>query len=202
VKKPEVDRDVLDEERESTQAHCTMVGDIMKCVANIVVARGKVHDKSKFSDEELPYFAQATNLKKLPYGSKQYNDQLSIGSVLRPALDHHYANNRHHPEYHEDGIPGMNLVDLVEMMSDWLAAGMRHGPGHNIFNSINVNRMRFKIPRGMARIMWNTAIDIFGEEPEEGYEMVVIAECNKCGEWQDPQNPKCAKCDCDDLRIV
>jgi len=110
VKKPELTKEELAAEREATITHQTMVQDIMKCVSNIVVARGRAHDKSKLSDKELPLFAQATSLKKLPYGSKQYNDQLSIGSMLRPALDHHYANNRHHPEHHEDGIPGMNLV--------------------------------------------------------------------------------------------
>ena len=33
--------------------------------------------------------------------------------------------NRHHPEYYEDGIAGMTLVDLEEMLSDWEAASHR-----------------------------------------------------------------------------
>jgi hypothetical protein len=31
-------------------------------------------------------------------------------------LKHHYAHNRHHPEFFgEDGVDGMSLVDVIEM---------------------------------------------------------------------------------------
>jgi len=197
--KPDVTKEALMEERDSTMDHCIKVNDIMQCVANQVNARRKKHDRSKFSKEELPYFAAANDLKKTDYGSKEYEQSLRN---LGPALKHHYANNRHHPEHHKDGICGMSLVDVIEMLCDWLAAGMRHGEGHNIFKSINFNRMRFKISHQMACMMWNTAIDVFGEEPEEGYEMTPIAVCIECDEWQDGQNPECVKCGCKQLREV
>lgn len=192
--KPNPSREELLAERDATQDHRMKVYSIMQCLSNQLLVRGKNHDRSKLTDKELPYFAAATALKELPYGSKKYNDQISIKSALRPALDHHYKNNRHHPEHHKNGIEDMNLIDILEMLSDWLAAGLRHGPDHNIFNSINVNRYRFRIKKDLAKIMWSTAIDVFGEEPEQGYEMCLINECKECGEWFDPQHTNCPKC--------
>jgi len=192
--KPKPDKKVVEQEAIDIVAHASQVQGIMDCIVNQLRVRAKHHDLSRLSDEELPYFAQATKLKSLPYGSKKYNDQLAIGSALRPALKHHYEHNRHHPEFHAAGIPGMNIVDIVEMLSDWLAAGMRHGPGHNIFHSINVNRMRFKIKKDLAQIMWNTAIDVFGEEPIEGEELSIIHRCGDCDHWQDTSYSHCQEC--------
>ncbi len=40
-------------------------------------------------------------------------DLLDMG----PALHHHYANNRHHPQYSPLGVAGMTLADVIEMSS-------------------------------------------------------------------------------------
>jgi hypothetical protein len=191
--KPNPSKQQLARELELTQAHRSEVNNILCCVSNQLRVRGREHDKSKLTDKELPYFAQAQELKELRYGGKKYFASLER---LKPALDHHYKNNRHHPEYHENGIPDMNLVDVMEMLSDWLAASMRHGDDHSIFKSINYNRQRFKIKKDLAQIMWNTAIDVFGEEPEEGEELTLIYECleTACGYWQDSWREVCPKC--------
>jgi hypothetical protein len=45
-------------------------------------------------------------------------------------LKHHYAHNRHHPEFFgEDGVDGMSLVDVIEMLADWKAATEHHDDG-------------------------------------------------------------------------
>lgn len=199
---PEVSRKSLLAEKERTLEHCQMVHDTLGAVANILRVRGRNHDRSKFSSYELPYFAAADDLKKVPYGSKHYKSQIDVGSMLRPAIEHHWRHNRHHPEYFENGMQGMNIVDVVEMLCDWLAACERHGDDHNIFHSINVNRMRFKIPIFMASIMWNTALEVFGEEPPEGMELTSINECLTCGRWQDVDYEECQECASATLRIV
>lgn len=63
-------------------------------------------------------------------------------SEMKPALDHHYANNRHHPEYHKSGIQSMDLVDIIEMLCDWKAATLRHNDG-DIDKSLDINQKRF-----------------------------------------------------------
>lgn len=197
--KPNPSKEQLQSELKYTQKHIAEVDNILCCVTNQMRVRGREHDKSKLTDKELPYFAEAQGLKTLRYGSKKYFAQLDR---LKPALDHHYKNNRHHPEYHENGIPDMNLVDVIEMLCDWLAAAMRHGDDHDIFKSINFNRGRFKIKKDLAQIMWNTAIDVFGEEPDEGEILTIIYECVGCGHWQDPHYDLCQECSCEDVREV
>ena len=75
---------------------------------------------------------------------------------MKPALDHHYAKNKHHPEHYPDGINDMTLVDLVEMFADWKAATMRHNDG-NLLKSIEINTKRFNIDKQLAQIFVNTA---------------------------------------------
>jgi hypothetical protein len=70
-------------------------------------------------------------------------------------LAHHYAANAHHPEHHVNGIAGMTLIDLVEMLCDWKAAGQRHANG-SIEKSLAVNRERFAIGDQLQAILVNT----------------------------------------------
>lgn len=191
---PEPTREQLLAERDGILIHQHNVRGQLDAVSNLLRLRGRRHDRSKLRKEELPYFAAAAELRELKYGSKEYNALLK-GS-LQPALKHHYEHNRHHPEHFENGINGMNLVDMVEMLVDWSAAVQRHEnpEEHNIFKSINYNRMRFRIFKQTAEILWNTAVDVLGEEPEDDYTMTIIVACVVCGEWQDPGNKCCCKC--------
>jgi hypothetical protein len=79
---------------------------------------------------------------------------------MKPALDHHYANNSHHPEHYKNGIDDMSLLDLVEMICDWKAASERHNNG-NIRKSIEVNGKRFEMSPQLIRIFENTADLLF-----------------------------------------
>jgi hypothetical protein len=118
-----------------------------------LATRSAFHDESKLSPAELPVFEEATKkLKGLTYGSDEYKAQLS---AMKPALDHHYANNRHHPEHFENGINGMNLVDLIEMFCDWQASVKRHADG-DIMRSIEVNQDRFGMSEQLVQIFKNT----------------------------------------------
>ena len=74
---------------------------------------------------------------------------------MKPALEHHYKENRHHPEHFENGIKGMTLIDLVEMISDWKAASERHNNG-DIIKSIEINQKRFGYSDDIKQILLNT----------------------------------------------
>ncbi|GAB3899985.1 hypothetical protein GCM10029964_086700 [Kibdelosporangium lantanae] len=77
----------------------------------------------------------------------------SMGQGLR----HHYAHNRHHPEHFADGVNGMTLVDLVEMLADWKAATERTFPHGDLADSLAINRERFGIAPRLMDILANTA---------------------------------------------
>ncbi len=114
-----------------------------------------MHDMSKTLSPEKDGYDQYTPLlSTLEYGSQEYKDALV---EMKSFIDHHYSHNSHHPEYYRDGINGMNLLDLLEMVCDWKAAGERHidKPG-NIVKSIEINTERFKIDEQLKQILLNT----------------------------------------------
>lgn len=116
--------------------------------------RAWIHDNSKLESPEKELFDEYTpKLKGLTYGSKEYFECLTN---LKPALDHHYSVNRHHPEYHPNGVQDMDLCDLVELICDWKAATERHENG-SIMKSIKINTERFKLDEvKLSKIFENT----------------------------------------------
>jgi hypothetical protein len=136
-----------------TQEHANKVQYYIDILINELNRIKRIHDKSKMSFPEVGYFAKyGPMLKDLTYGSDEYKKCLS---EMKPGVDHHYQNNSHHPEYHKDGIKGMDLINVVEMICDWYAASQRHNNG-DIFVSIEKNKERFKMPDELASILKNT----------------------------------------------
>jgi hypothetical protein len=112
------------------------------------------HDKSKLAEPELSGFTRNfATLSKAEYGTPAYAEQMAR---LREALTHHYTHNRHHPEHHAEGIAGMTLVDLIEMVCDWMAA-TSYGPNGHIDKSIAFNQKRFAIGDQLTAVIKNTA---------------------------------------------
>jgi Family of unknown function (DUF5662) len=59
-------------------------------------------------------------------------------------LKHHYEANRHHPGHFDDGVNGMTLVDVIEMLADWKAATERRADG-DLAKSLEIQRERFSL---------------------------------------------------------
>lgn len=81
-----------------TKEHIARVQEIMGRCVEIIERRAAVHDASKLGPEEKPFFDDAQELKSLTYGSPEYKAALL---KLKPALDHHYKVNSHHPEHYD-----------------------------------------------------------------------------------------------------
>lgn len=136
-----------------TWEHIYNVQKIIIKVQQELLNRALTHDQSKLHTPEVEYFTQFTkNIKGVVYGTPEYLEGIKS---LGPALVHHYANNTHHPEHFEDGIEGMSLVDVLEMLCDWYASCMRYKDG-DIRKSLEINRDRFKISDQLLKIMENT----------------------------------------------
>jgi hypothetical protein len=140
-----------------TQQHARRVGDLINELVGQMIHRGNVHDASKTREPELSTFDRVTpQLRTLTYGSDEYKASLA---EMGPALEHHYAVNRHHPEHFgERGIAGMTLVDVVEMLADWKAATERHADG-NLERSLKLQKDRFGIEPQLLAILHNTAAE-------------------------------------------
>ncbi len=78
---------------------------------------------------------------------------------MKPAIDHHYASNNHHPEFFPNGIEGMSLFSLLEMMCDWKAASERHDTG-DVRRSLDLNTTRFGISTQLKSILSNTLTEM------------------------------------------
>jgi hypothetical protein len=138
---------------EKTMEHRLMVKDTLDRLIHMLKYRGETHDLTKLEDPEFPLYSRYTSiLSGLTYNSAEYKESLRN---LEPALKHHYANSRHHPEHFKDGIRDMNLVDLVEMFIDWYCSSKRHNDG-NIRKSIEINKERFNFSDDLARILENS----------------------------------------------
>lgn len=141
-----------------TWCHIHKVQKYMFMCTNDLIERAHKHDQSKLETPEVELFAEYTHqLSEMTYGSQEYNETLE---KLKPALQHHYSNNRHHPEFHKNGIDDMTLVDLLEMLCDWKAASERHNNG-NIRKSIEINANRFGMSPQLVKIFENTVENYF-----------------------------------------
>jgi hypothetical protein len=144
---------MMSEHIDGVIAHKALVASYMQQVASALFQRAAVHDNSKFSPEEMDAFEEVTPLlQTLTYGSEEYKEALKR---LGPALAHHYAVNSHHPEHFPDGINGMNLMDVIEMVCDWMAAVKRVHDG-DIQTSLPINQERFHIEDQMYAVICHT----------------------------------------------
>jgi hypothetical protein len=142
-----------------TFRHIERVRNLLNACVVDLLKRAENHDQSKLEAPEVAAFTEYTpKLATCTYGSDQYKGYLA---AIKPALDHHYANNSHHPEHYKNGVDDMNLLDIVEMLCDWKAASERHNDG-NIRKSIEINANRFGLSPQMVKILENTADVMFG----------------------------------------
>lgn len=140
--------------RPDTYAHIQTVQKYMNFCIHELMDRALVHDQSKLEDPEKEIFDEFTpKLRDTTYGSDEYKEYLG---KMGTALEHHYAQNDHHPEHFDEGIEGMNLLSMVEMLCDWKASTERHEDG-DIFKSIDQNQERFGYSDDIKALLINTA---------------------------------------------
>ncbi len=136
-----------------TLKHIHQVSGNLNVIIKELLDRAQAHDKTKLDSPEVEAFTEVTNkLSASTYGSEEYN---ATKKAIQPALTHHYAKNRHHPEHFANGVDDMNIVDLVEMFCDWAASCKRHEDG-NLRKSIEINGKRFHMPPQLIRILENS----------------------------------------------
>ena len=140
--------------RKDTEEHIARVGSLLGLCSGHLAIRASEHDRSKLEEPEKSVFDQCTaKLKAMQYGSDEYKAALV---ELKPALDHHYAHNSHHPEHYPNGVDGMSLFDVIEMLMDWKAATERMQGGGDIRRSLEINTKRFNLSPQLVSILSNT----------------------------------------------
>ena len=141
-----------------TFEHIRLVGSYINIFVKDLIDRAANHDNTKLKSPEIEGFGEHTEeLGKVEYGTQAYKDLLE---KVKPAVLHHYSKNRHHPEFHKNGVNGMTLNDLQEMLADWRAATERNKNG-NIRKSLDINAEKYNISPQLKEILENTIQEYF-----------------------------------------
>jgi hypothetical protein len=77
-----------------------------------LIARGHVHDQSKFFSTEWNWLHQGPDVPE---------------DKLKEAVEQHVETNSHHPEFHPGGVSAMPELDVAEMVCDWYGRSQEFG---------------------------------------------------------------------------
>ena len=143
-----------------TMRHIQTVSKLLhRCVTELL-KRADEHDESKLHSPEVELFTEFTpKLAASVYGSPEYHE---LRKQMKPALDHHYANNRHHPEFalrDEEWKAVVGYEGLYEVSSHGNVRSLtrvvrRPGPTGDL--TINGRDMElFVTPKGYHRLQLN-----------------------------------------------
>lgn len=128
--------------------HISEVAENLAVMRADLERRGLGHDRSKLEELEFCAFTKTRpQFKRANYMSKEYQECID---AIKPAIDHHYRNNRHHTGFHKGGFADMNLLDILEMLADWKAAS-RRSPDLSLKDSLPKAFERYGIPENMQR---------------------------------------------------
>ena len=150
---------------EDTGKHIETVRYYMEMAMHILRGRGLAHDRSKFEEPEKTGFDLLTpEFREMEYGGPEWRE-VTQHPLVKLAIKHHHENNSHHPQYYTNGIMGMSLFDMIEMLCDWKAATDRN-PNGNMRKNMIFNFQEFKIPHPMCVVLDKTALEMgFISEP-------------------------------------
>jgi len=138
---------------ERLKQHKDGVKDYLKFIVNLLASRALTHDNSKNSDEEYKYFKMANSVNRNQF--KTYEEYLNyIKPTLDKGLEHHYNVNRHHPEYFDNGIDDMNLIDILEMIVDWKVSIEQNDK--ELYEEIDYNFNKYNVSEQLKKIILNT----------------------------------------------
>jgi hypothetical protein len=140
-----------------TILHVSEVSENLEIIASELRKRGCAHDRTKFQALEFDAFVSTREkFKKANYGTPEYQECVDI---VKPAVDHHHANNRHHTGFHAAGVSGMSLIDLAEMIADWKAAE-RRSPDKKLKDTLDYAFNKYGIGKQLGCILRNTMADL------------------------------------------
>jgi hypothetical protein len=91
-----------------------------------LLERAKVHDASKYSEEERIPYVWLTEYHRRRRRGEPFEYPEGMAERVQRAIRHHVTSNRHHSEFHADPND-MSEVDLIEMVCDWTAMAQEFG---------------------------------------------------------------------------
>ena len=144
---------MTDDSTADTQAHIATVQARLQTIIHELNIRAAHHDESKLREPEKSGYDQLTlTLKNVAYDTEAYRAALA---EAQSAIAHHYQSIAIILSIFPDGIAGMTLIDVIEMLCDWKAASERTQQT-SVAPSLSHNQQRFGIDDQLAAILANT----------------------------------------------
>lgn len=136
-----------------TMQHKMKVQIILSALSREFLVRGRRHDSSKLkSPEKEIYSEHHEELRIARYGTPEYN---RVMEKIKPATQHHYQENDHHPEHFKNGFFDMNLIQITEMVADWIAVASEKGT--DVIADLPTLMQAHDIPENYYMVLKNTA---------------------------------------------
>lgn len=142
------------ETEEYIKEHISRVRRHINTFIQLLIRRAENHDKSKLEEPELSWWKEMDKEPRYPYGSEEYKQKIKRWNKV---FKHHYQYNRHHPEHYEYGVSEMTLIDIVEMMCDWLG----YKDTTTVTEALKVcdeQMVRYDISEELRQIIFNTLL--------------------------------------------
>lgn len=142
------------ETEEYIKGHISRVRRHIDTFIQLLIRRAENHDKSKLEEPELSWWKEMDKEPRYPYGSEEYKQKIKRWDKV---FKHHYKYNRHHPEHYEYGVCEMTLIDIVEMMCDWLG----YKDTTTVTEALKVcddQMARYNISEELRQIIFNTLL--------------------------------------------
>lgn len=140
------------ETEEYIQKHKMLVKKRVDTLCRLLEERAQTHDDSKLARGEFEWWVAMDEEPRYPYGSEEYKQKIKRWSWL---LGEHYTKNSHHPEFYLNDLSEMDLLDLIEMLCDWISYNEAIDK-IDAYSSIERQLKRFKFPKYLSKILENT----------------------------------------------
>lgn len=129
--------------------HIKKVSTNINEIAIKVIKRSIKHDESKFESPEREELDKVVPIIKQGKDAPNYKQaKLRAESLMKV----HKSKNSHHPEFYKNGIDGMNLLDLIEYLSD-----MKAESKDNLEEILLKNSKKYNWSEQLLNIMKNTS---------------------------------------------
>ena len=128
--------------------HIKKVSTNINEIAIQVIKRSIKHDDSKFESPEKEELDKVVPIIKQGKDAPNYK-QAKLGA--KNLMKIHFSKNSHHPEFYKNGVDEMNLLDLVEYLSD-----MKVESKENLEEILLKNSKKYNWSDQLLNIMKNT----------------------------------------------
>jgi hypothetical protein len=140
-----------------TNKHIGNIKKILDYIKEQINDRGNNHDKSKFNKNEIDGWILGSNLEQLDKNSDEYNQAKKL---YDNAYKIHHKQNRHHPEYFKHGFSDMNVVDVVEIIADWMMDAVEENKSFE--QIVNEKQKEFNFDNAIRNLLINSAKEFNG----------------------------------------